>query len=224
MIRIAPSVLAADFSRLADQLREAEAGGADWFHLDVMDGHFVPNLTIGPFIVSAIRKCTSLPLDTHLMIASPDHFLEAFRDAGADHIIVHQEVCPDLRRTVARIRELGAKAGVSINPETPVSTLDDIVSDIDLVLIMSVHPGFGGQKFIRETLERLRRTKAAIQEKGRDVRLEVDGGIDMTTAPQVVAAGADVLVAGTAIFGQRDIAQAVRDLRATLKPSPMDKV
>ncbi|MBM4160559.1 MAG: ribulose-phosphate 3-epimerase [Ignavibacteria bacterium] len=217
MIRIAPSVLAADFSRLTDQLAQAEAGGADWFHLDVMDGHFVPNITFGPLIVSAIRKVTRLPLDTHLMIASPDTFIRQFRDAGADHIIVHQEVCTNLHRTVVRIRELGAKPGVSINPDTPASTLSSIISDIDLVLMMSVYPGFGGQKFIEGTIDRIKEVRALIQRTGRDVRIEVDGGIDVTTGPTVVRAGADVLVAGTAIFRRPDIAQAVRDLRKSVE-------
>jgi ribulose-phosphate 3-epimerase len=217
MIRIAPSLLAADFSRLADEIAQAEAGGADWFHLDVMDGHFVPNLTFGPLIVSAIRKCTKLPLDTHLMIESPEQYLEAFRDAGSDHITVHQEVCSHLHRTIARIKELGSKAGVSINPATPAATLAEIVPEVDQILIMSVNAGFGGQRFIEATLQKLKDTKSMIRASSRDVRLEVDGGIDVANAPLVVRAGADVLVAGTSIFRRPNIAQAVRDLRKSVQ-------
>ncbi len=217
MIRIAPSLLAADFSRLADEIAQAEAGGADWFHLDVMDGHFVPNLTFGPLIVSSIRKCTKLPLDTHLMIESPEQYLEAFRDAGSDHITVHQEVCSHLHRTIARIKELGSKAGVSINPVTPATTLAEIVPEVDQILIMSVNAGSGGQRFIEATLQKLKDTKSMIRSSSRDVRLEVDGGIDVANAPLVVRAGADVLVAGTSIFRRPNIAQAVRDLRKSVQ-------
>ncbi len=213
MIRIAPSILAADFSRLADQIAEAEAGGADWFHLDVMDGHFVPNITFGPLIVSAVRKLTKLPLDTHLMIKNPDAYLEQFRLAGSDHIIVHQEATRHLHRTVERIRELGAKAGVAINPATPCSTLSEILSDVDLVLVMSVNPGFGGQKFIPLTLRKLSEMRDMIRASGKEIRLEVDGGIDETTAPDAVRAGADVLVAGTSVFGQTNVREAVEELK-----------
>jgi ribulose-phosphate 3-epimerase len=213
MIRIAPSLLASDFSRLADQIAQAESGGADWFHLDVMDGHFVPNMTFGPLIVAAARKSTKLPLDTHLMIERADDFLEVFRDAGADHIIVHQEACVHLNRTIARIKELGAKAGVALNPATPCSTLAEIISEVDLILIMSVNPGFGGQKFISGTLRKLKELRSLIASTGRDIRVAVDGGIDVSTASSVVTAGADVLVAGTAIFGAPNIPRAVKDLR-----------
>jgi ribulose-phosphate 3-epimerase len=215
-IRIAPSLLASDFSRLADQMAQAESGGADWFHLDVMDGHFVPNITIGPLIVSAARRSTKLPLDTHLMIERADDYLEAFRDAGADHIIVHQEGCIHLNRTIARIKELGAQAGVALNPATPCSTLVEIISEIDLVLLMSVNPGFGGQKFIKGTLRKLTELRSMISSTGRDIRVAVDGGIDASTAPSVVKAGADVLVAGTAIFRAPNIGQAVKDLRKSV--------
>jgi ribulose-phosphate 3-epimerase len=215
-IRIAPSLLASDFSRLADQMAQAEGGGADWFHLDVMDGHFVPNITIGALIVSAARKSTKLPLDTHLMIERADDYLEAFRDAGADHIIVHQEACIHLNRTIARIKELGAQAGVALNPATPCSTLLETISDVDLVLLMSVNPGFGGQKFIQGTLRKLRELRSMIASTGREIRVAVDGGIDASTAPLVVKAGADVLVAGTAIFRAPDIGQAVKDLRKSV--------
>jgi ribulose-phosphate 3-epimerase len=212
-IRIAPSLLASDFSRLADQIAQAEGGGADWFHLDVMDGHFVPNMTFGPLIVAAARKSTKLPLDTHLMIEGADGYLEAFRDAGADHIIVHQEACVHLNRTIARIKELGAQAGVALNPATPCSTLVEIISEVDLILLMSVNPGFGGQKFIEGTLRKLKELRSMISAAGRDIRVAVDGGIDASTAPAVVSAGADVLVAGTAIFRAPNIGQAVKDLR-----------
>ena len=216
MIRIAPSLLASDFSRLADQIAQAESGGADWFHLDVMDGHFVPNMTFGPLIVAAARKCTKLPLDTHLMIEHADDFLETFREAGADHIIVHQEGCVHLNRTIARIKELGAKPGVALNPATPCSTLTEVISEVDLVLIMSVNPGFGGQKFIRGTIRKLKELRSLIASTGRDVRVAVDGGIDVSTASSVVTAGADVLVAGTAIFRAPNIPQAVKDLRKSV--------
>lgn len=216
MIHIAPSVLAADFSHLADQVSKAEAGGGDWIHLDVMDGRFVPNITFGPMVVAAVRKSTKLPLDTHLMIEEADKHLEAFRDAGSDHITVHQEACTHLHRTIERIKELGAKAGVAINPATPCSTLTEIIADVDLVLIMSVNPGFGGQTFVQGTLKKLREMKSMIKASGRDIRLEVDGGIDSRTAALVTQAGADVLVAGTSIFGSPDINQAIADLRSSI--------
>jgi ribulose-phosphate 3-epimerase len=214
MIKIAPSVLAADFARLGEQVKEAEAGGADWIHLDVMDGRFVPNITIGPFIVEAVRRSTTLPLDTHLMIVDPDKHIESFRKAGSDYITVHQEACTHLHRTISHIKSLGAKAGVSINPATPTSTLRDIVGDVDLILIMSVNPGFGGQKFIEATLRKLSETAEMIRKSGRDIRLEVDGGIDVITGPRVTAAGADVLVAGTSIFRSPDVKKAVTELRS----------
>jgi ribulose-phosphate 3-epimerase len=210
---IAPSVLAADFSNLGAQISLAEAGGADWIHLDIMDGRFVPNITFGPMVVSAIRKMTKLPLDTHLMIVDADKHLEAFRDAGSDRITVHQEACPHLQRTVARIRELGAKPGVAINPATPSSTLTEIMADIDLVLVMTVNPGFGGQRFLSTTLRKMREIKAMIKATGRDIRLEVDGGIDASTMHLVTAAGADTLVAGTSVFRATDIRRAIAELR-----------
>ncbi len=212
---VAPSLLAADFSDLKGAIALAEEGGADWLHLDVMDGQFVPNLTIGPPVIRSLRKLTGLPFDTHLMIEKPDHLLEEFRAAGADLITVHVEACTHLHRTVHRIRELGAKAGVSINPATPVASLWDILPEVDLVLIMAVNPGFGAQSFIVHSLEKIREAAAMIRRIKPDVYLEVDGGIDGTTAPQVVAAGANVLVAGSFVFGSSDPAAAIRALKST---------
>jgi ribulose-phosphate 3-epimerase len=216
MIRIAPSILAADFTRLREQIAQAEAGGADWFHLDVMDGRFVPNLTFGPMVVSAVRKLTKLPLDAHLMMVEPEKYLEQFRHAGADHIIIHQEACIHLHRTIARIKELGAKAGVAINPATPCSTLTEILPDLDSILIMTVNPGFGGQKFIPGTLRKVAEARSMASTLGLDIRIEVDGGIDTITAPKVVKAGADVLIAGTSVFGSDNVQQAVRRLQQSV--------
>jgi ribulose-phosphate 3-epimerase len=212
-VKIAPSILASDFLDLKRQIDLVKKGGADWLHLDVMDGHFVPNITIGPPIVASIRKHTDLPLDVHLMIEHPDNFLEAFRTAGADSITVHQEACPHLHRTVGRIKELGALAGVALNPATPVKHLRDIIELLDLVLIMSVNPGFGGQRFIPDCTRRIREVKMIAEKAGKEIYIEVDGGIDSETAPLVVRAGANVLVAGTSIFRTQDPTQAVVDLR-----------
>ena len=215
MVTIAPSLLAADFADLRGQIALAEQGGADWLHLDIMDGHFVPNITIGPPIIRSLRRYTSIPFDVHLMIENPDLYLEEFRSAGADSITVHYETCTHLHRTVQKIKSIGARAGVCINPATPETLLSGILADADMVLIMTVNPGFGGQSFIRSSVEKIRRTAAMIRSMHPGLYLEVDGGIDESTARPVVDAGATVLVAGKAIFGARDIPAAVRALRAT---------
>ena len=199
-VRIAPSILSADFARLGEEVRSVADAGADWLHIDVMDGHFVPNLTIGPAVIKALKPHCGLPFDVHLMISPVDQFLEAFADAGADTITVHPEAGPHLHRTIQRIKALGLRAGVSLNPATPAKTLDYIIEDIDLVLVMSVNPGFGGQRFIDSQLRKIAAIRKMIDASGRAIDLEVDGGIDATTAPLAIAAGADALVAGTATF------------------------
>ena len=197
---IAPSILAADFARLGEEARAVEAAGADWLHVDVMDGHFVPNITIGPDVVKALRGCVKIPFDVHLMIAPVDPFLEAFRAAGADIISVHPESGPHLNRTCKRIRELGAKAGVVFNPSTDPSVIQWMMDEVDLILVMSINPGFGGQSFMTSQLRKIEKLRAMIDETGRDIPLEVDGGVTPETAPKCVAAGATALVAGTAVF------------------------
>ena len=199
-VRIAPSILSADFARLGEEVRAIEAAGADWVHVDVMDGHFVPNLTIGPMVVKALRPHSTLPFDVHLMIAPVDGFLDAFAQAGADIITVHLEAGPHTHRSIQRIKALGKQAGISLNPATPAKMLDYLIDDIDLVLVMSVNPGFGGQHFIESQLRKIAAIRTMIDKSGRDIRLEVDGGIDAATAPSAITAGADVLVAGTATF------------------------
>ena len=199
-VRIAPSILSADFARLGQEVRALESAGADWIHVDVMDGHFVPNLTIGPMVVRAIRPHTALPLDVHLMIAPVDAFLDAFAEAGADIITVHPEAGPHVHRTVQRVKALGKQAGVSLNPGTPAKMLDYLIDEVDLVLVMSVNPGFGGQSFIASQLKKIAAIRRMIDGSGRDIWLQVDGGIDASTARQAIEAGADVLVAGTATF------------------------
>jgi len=199
-VRIAPSILSADFARLGEEVRAIEAAGADWIHIDVMDGHFVPNLTIGPAVVKALRPHSALPFDVHLMIAPVDPFLDAFAEAGADIITVHPEAGPHLHRTLQRITALGKKAGVSLNPATPAEALEHVLESVDLVLVMSVNPGFGGQRFLDGQLRKIEAIRAKIDALGKLIHLEVDGGIDAKTARRAVAAGADVLVAGTATF------------------------
>ena len=199
-VRIAPSILSADFAQLGEEVRRIETAGADWVHIDVMDGHFVPNLTIGPMVVKALRPHSTLPFDVHLMISPVDNFLDAFAAAGADIITVHPEAGPHIHRSVQHIKSLGKQAGVSLNPATPAKMLDYLIDDIDLVLVMSVNPGFGGQSFISSQLRKIEAVRKMIDKSGRDIRLEVDGGIVAATAPLAIAAGADVLVAGTATF------------------------
>ncbi|MDX1389849.1 MAG: ribulose-phosphate 3-epimerase [Acidobacteriota bacterium] len=198
---LAPSILSADFSRLGEEIRAVEAGGAGLIHVDVMDGHFVPNITIGPAVTAAVRRVTELPVDCHLMIEDPDRYIEDFAKAGADMISVHAEVLPHLHRTVQAIRGLGAKAGVVINPATPLAVLDDILPDVDFVLLMSVNPGFGGQKLIPAVLEKARRLRRSIEERGLDTRIEIDGGVTEDNLPEVASTGVDMIVAGSAVFG-----------------------
>ena len=214
-ILISPSILSADFARLGEEVRAIEEAGADWVHVDVMDGHYVPNITIGPMVVKAIRPHTALPLDVHLMIAPVDPYLDAFANAGADIITIHAEAGPHIHRSIQHIKSLGKRAGVSLNPGTPAKMLDYLIDDIDLVLVMSVNPGFGGQSFIENQLKKIAAVRGMIDKSGRDIRLEVDGGVDAKTAPRVIAAGADVLVAGTATFrgGPDHYAANIRTLR-----------
>jgi ribulose-phosphate 3-epimerase len=218
MIKIAPSILAADFGNLRSQIEEAERGGADWIHIDVMDGHFVPNITFGPMLVSAARKCTRLPLDVHLMIEEPDRFIKDFSEAGADRITVHQEASLHLHRTLEAIKERNVKAGIALNPATPVFSLEEIVGVTDLILIMTVEPGYGSQSFIPFTLRKIREARKLVEEIQKEIFIEVDGGINPQTAPEVVRAGADVLVAGTAIFREPSIAKAISTLRSAATP------
>ena len=213
-VKLAPSILDADFARLGEQVAEVERAGADRIHVDVMDGHFVPNLTIGPLVVEALRKVTKLPLDCHLMITNPDCYIAEFADAGADYLTVHVEAAPHLHRTVQAIKERGVKAGVTLNPATSLTTIEEIIGDVDLVLIMSVNPGFGGQAFIPSALHKVARARRMIDQAKSRALLEVDGGIKADNAAEVIAAGADVLVAGSAVFCGDDYAATIHALRA----------
>ena len=214
-MKIAPSILSADFARLSDEIGDIEEGGAEWVHVDVMDGHFVPNITIGPLIVDAARRSTNLPLDVHLMIKNPDHYVEAFVQAGADIVTVHQEACTHLHRTIQKIHELGAKAGVAINPGTSLEVIRDVLPYLDLLLVMSVNPGFGGQSYIEASTAKLSRARAMLDEVGSDAELEVDGGVGVSNVEEIVNAGASVVVAGSAVYGHPDGAAAgVRAIRS----------
>lgn len=213
---IAPSILSADFSRLGEEIAAVEAAGADWIHIDVMDGHFVPNITIGPGVVKSLRKLTRLPFDVHLMIRHPEQFLEAFTEAGSDMITVHVEATDHLHRTICRIRELGPKAGVSLNPATPLALIDSILADIDLLLIMTVNPGFGGQQFIGTMLPKIRQARERIDQQAPSVILEVDGGVTLANMPPILDAGADALVAGAAVFGSGDYAATIGRMKALM--------
>jgi ribulose-phosphate 3-epimerase len=211
--KIAPSILSADFAHLAEEIAKVTEAGADMIHVDVMDGHFVPNFTIGPPIVKAIRKVTRLPLDVHLMMTNPDDFIHDFIKAGSNYITVHVETCPHLHRTIQSIKEEGVKAGVTLNPATPLSSVEEILGDVDLLLIMSVNPGFGGQGFIPSALEKLRRARAMIDQRGAKVELEIDGGIKVENVAAIAQAGADILVSGSAIFESKDYKDTIQKMR-----------
>ena len=212
-IRIAPSILSADFGRLAEEVRAVEAAGADWIHVDVMDGRFVPNITIGPLVVEAVRKVTRLPIDAHLMIVEPERYVEAFAKAGADLISVHAEVSPHLHRTLQAIRAAGARPAVALNPSTPLDCLEYLLGDVEMVLLMTVNPGFGGQSYIPAVTEKVRRLRRMADERGQELEIEVDGGVKASTVGAVAQAGANVLVAGTAVFGAKDYRAAIQDVR-----------
>ena len=213
MVKIAPSILSADFSKLGEEIKDVEKGGADYIHVDVMDGHFVPNITIGPLIVEAIRPITKLPLDVHLMIEDPDRYIEAFANAGADYITVHVEACRHLHRTLHLIKSLGVKAGVVLNPATPVNMIQHVIKEIDMVLLMSVNPGFGGQSFIDGVLPKIREVKSLAEQYNPGLEIEIDGGVNEETAKLCIEAGANVLVAGSAIYNKADRKAAIEAIR-----------
>ena len=217
---VAPSLLAADFARLAEEIQMVNESQADWLHLDVMDGRFVPNITFGMFIVEAVKRLSAKPLDVHLMIVEPEKYLAEFRQAGAEVITVHYEACPHLHRSVQQIKELGAKAGVAINPHTPAHALEDILEDLDLICVMSVNPGFGGQKFIYNTLPKVRRLKAMLEERNATALIEIDGGVGLQNAEAILQAGADVLVAGSSVFKATNPIDTIRRLKEIGKPEP----
>ncbi|QSF98540.1 ribulose-phosphate 3-epimerase [Bacillus paralicheniformis] len=217
MVYVAPSILSADFARLGEEIRDVEQGGADFIHIDVMDGHFVPNLTIGPLVVEAVRPITELPLDVHLMIEAPDRYIPAFAKVGADILSVHVEACPHLHRTIQLIKEQGVKAGVVLNPHTPVQQIEHVLEDLDLVLLMTVNPGFGGQSFISSVLPKIRQVKEMAEQKGlADLLIEVDGGVNKMTARQCIEAGANLLVAGSAVYNEKDRKKAISDIKGAL--------
>ncbi|MBO0994333.1 ribulose-phosphate 3-epimerase [Bacillus sp. SD088] len=216
MMKIAPSILSADFTKLGEEIREVEAAGADYIHIDIMDGHFVPNITMGPFIVDAVKTITNLPLDVHLMIEHPGQYIHEFAQAGADFITVHVEADKHIHRTLQAIRQLGVKSGVVLNPATPVSMIENILEEIDMVLLMTVNPGFGGQAFIEAVLPKIREVKNMIQAKNLDIDIEVDGGIDTKTVKMCKDAGANVFVAGSAIFGVTDRKIAIQEIRSSI--------
>jgi len=213
MVKIAPSILSADFSKLGEEIKDVERGGADYIHVDVMDGHFVPNITIGPLIVDSIRPITKLPLDVHLMIENPDQYIEDFAKAGADYITVHVEACRHLHRTIQLIKSLGVKAGVVLNPATPVQLIEPIIEDLDMVLLMSVNPGFGGQKFIHSVLPKVKQLSDIIRERNLPIEIEIDGGVNEETIIPCVEAGATILVAGSAVFNAPDRAAALQRIK-----------
>ena len=216
MKKIAPSILSADFTRLGNEIEAVAQAGADWIHVDVMDGHFVPNITMGPLVVEAVRRCTDLPVDVHLMIANPDLYVPEFASAGADYISVQVEACLHLHRSIHLIKEKGVKAGAVLNPATPLCSMEHILEDLDYVLIMSVNPGFGGQKFIPGTVEKIRQLRSIIEKRNLSTLIQVDGGINKTTISEVASAGADVFVAGSAIFNTDDYQKAIDELKVHL--------
>ena len=217
MKKLAPSILSADFTRLRDEIKAVEEAGADYIHIDVMDGHFVPNITVGPLIVEAIKNITSLPLDVHLMITNPDRYIKDFIQAGSNLLSIHMETCPHIQRTLNYIRELGVKPAVVLNPSTPLSTLEYTLEEVDMVLLMTVNPGFGGQKFIPRMIPKIKKLRRLIDEKGLAVELEVDGGINLENISHVSQAGADVIVAGSAVFNSADCKKTVRLMKEKLR-------